>query len=128
MTDPIEETEDSPEPIDHDNPDAPATRLWCDNQGDLAMIKSGVTKTKSRHIAVKFHHCHSEYTKKSVDFDYVPSGDNLADILTKALAGPKHMALTRRMGICAPTVDMNETNLDEKDELNETAMLCSCHC
>ena len=112
------QTTTNTEIIDHDSPDAPPTKIFGDNQGAINMIKSGVIKSKSRHIAVKFHHCHSEYKEqKSTDYTYIPSADNLADIMTKPLPGPKHVELTRRIGI---------HGLDESANDKEAVMFCSC--
>ena len=76
------------------------TRIFIDNQGALSAIKSGVIKSKTRHIEVKFHYVHDQQRDKGkVEFLYVPSADNFADIMTKSLAGPKHAEMTSRMGI-----------------------------
>ena len=119
----VKPEDDSPEPvdIDHDESNAPPTVIHCDNQGALTFIKTGIVRAKTRHIAVKYQHCHSE-NMCTVNFQYVASADNLADIMTKALPGPKHAELTKRMGVhkasSAATVD------DEKDM--DKVFLCSC--
>ena len=107
----------NPDP-DHDNPKAPPTKVFGDNQGAINMIKTGVIKSKSRHIAVKYHHCHSEYKEhRSSDYIYIPSADNLADIMTKPLPGPRHTELTRRIGILG---------VKDVENVKENVMLCSC--
>ena len=67
--------------------------IGCDNQGAIKLIISGVVKQKSKHIDVKYHHVHDEQTKGSVNFRYVTSAANPADLLTKPLAAPRHMRL-----------------------------------
>jgi hypothetical protein len=72
----------------------------CDNQGTLKLIETGVSKQKTKHIDIKFHHAHDEILKGSVSFHYVASANNPADLLTKALPAPKHKELTRMSRLC----------------------------
>ena len=62
--------------------------IGCDNQGAIKLITSGVVKQKSKHIDVKYHHVHDEQAKGSIQFRYVTSASNPADLLTKPLAAP----------------------------------------
>ena len=73
--------------------------IGADNQGALKLIKSGVIKQKTRHIAVKFHHSHDEEQMGTVKFNYVHTTDNVADLLTKALPLPHHQTLTYSIGL-----------------------------
>jgi hypothetical protein len=75
------------------------TRIACDNQGALSLIRTGVIKAKTKHIDVKFHHIHSEEQNGSVLFYYVESAKNIADLLTKPLATGKHQELTLATGL-----------------------------
>lgn len=66
------------------------TKMFCDNQGALKIIETGVLKGRSKHIDVQFHHTSDEHRNhKSVHFSYVKSSDNPADLLTKSLPAPK---------------------------------------
>lgn len=73
--------------------------LGCDNQGALKLIETGVSKQKTKHIDIKFHHARDEAGKGTVIFHYVASSKNPADLLTKALPIPKHRELTRMSGL-----------------------------
>ena len=75
-------------------------RIGCDNQGALKLINTGVFKAKTKHIEVKYHHVHDEqHTQKTVDFHYVSTDANTADLLTKPLAKQRHTELTRMTGL-----------------------------
>jgi hypothetical protein len=50
-------------------------------------------------LAVKFHHSHDEGKTGTVFYDYVKSAKNSADLLTKALGGPKHAEMTCMMSL-----------------------------
>lgn len=73
--------------------------IGCDNQGALKLLETGVVRQKTKHIAVKYHHSHDEQIQGNVRFHYVTSASNLADILTKPLAAPKHQKLTLEIGL-----------------------------
>ena len=84
-------------------PNTAPIRIGCDNQGVLKLIDTGVFKAKTKHIDVKYRHVHDEQkNRKTVDFHYVNTEVNLADLLTKPLARIRHESLVRRTGLCAP--------------------------
>jgi hypothetical protein len=60
-------------------------RLLTDSQSALAMIKNRVINARSKHIRVKYHFLREHYDQSRFTLEYVPSADNLADFLTKAL-------------------------------------------
>ena len=73
--------------------------IGCDNQGAIKLIATRVVRQKSKDIDVKYHHVHDEQMKGSVKFQYVTSESNLADLLTKLLAVPRHEQLLRLTGL-----------------------------
>jgi hypothetical protein len=88
--------------LEADMLDLPATHkvpMACDNQGAIKFIKSGIPKAKTKHIDVKHLHSHDEDKKGNVDFHYIESRNNLADIMTKPLPVPLHQELTRKLGL-----------------------------
>jgi hypothetical protein len=85
--------------------------IGCDNQGAIKLITSGVVKQKSKHIDVKYHHVHDEQLKGSVQFQYVTSATNPADLLTKPLAAPRHTELLQLVGLVK-----NDSSLDSMKE------------
>jgi hypothetical protein len=80
------------------------TPIKCDNQGALKLIKSGVFKAMIKQINVKYHHSHDEDKRGIVDFSYIASKDNIADILTyKTASAPK-----------APRASKDDGNVSDK--------------
>jgi len=99
--------------------------IGCDNQGAIKLIISGVVKQKLKHIDVKYHHVHDEQMKGSVNFQYVTSAANPADLLTKPLAAPRHMQLLQLTNLSAnkslhPTTLNTEASLVTQDSTNHT--------
>jgi hypothetical protein len=80
----------------------PATHkvpMACDNQGTIKFIKSGIPKAKTKHIDIKHLHTHDEDKKGNVNFYYIKSRNNLADIITEPLLVELHQEPTRKLGI-----------------------------
>lgn len=59
--------------------------LNIDNQSIIALIKNGVVNRRLRHIDVKYRFVHDLVKRKAIKLRYCPSGEQKADILTKAL-------------------------------------------
>jgi hypothetical protein len=82
-----------------DQPSSSSVTLYCDNQGALKTIVSGVSKASTKHIDVRFHNSRHAHSSGTVDFSYIPSNENTADICTKALPAPRHDFLVKKLGI-----------------------------
>ena len=59
------------------------TIIRNDNQGALALVKNPVKHSKAKHIDIRYHFVRECYNDGKISLDYVPSGDNIADIFTK---------------------------------------------
>lgn len=79
--------------------DPEATTLYVDNQSCLKIIQNEKSSNRSKHIDTKFHFIRDLATKKQVKFRYVPSEDNLADMLTKPLNSVKLKNLRTATGL-----------------------------
>lgn len=66
------------------------TTMYCDNQGAEFLVKNPTVHKRSKHIDIRYHYIREKYMDKEVDIEYVPSTENAADILTKALSRDKH--------------------------------------
>ena len=73
--------------------------IYCDSNGALKNIWSGVSSAKTKHIDIRFHDSRELHAQGIVKFDYVSTDDNLADIMTKALAPERHHRLVQSMGL-----------------------------
>lgn len=74
------------------------TPIMEDNQGCLFIAKNPETK-RSKHVDVKYHMVRENVWKKEVDLIYVPSEDQIADILTKPLNRNQFQKFCRMMGL-----------------------------
>ena len=67
--------------------------LHGDNQGAIKLARNPITHSRSKHIDNRHHFVRDLVERKVIQLEYLPTDQNLADILTKALAGPKFMKL-----------------------------------
>lgn len=61
----------------------------CDNQGAIRLAKNPVYHSRTKHINVKHHFIRDHVKDGLVQLNYVNTSENIADILTKPLHGPK---------------------------------------
>jgi hypothetical protein len=83
-------------------PSVPHTILG-DNQGALALAANPTFHARTKHIRVRQHFIQECVDNGDVELDYVPTGDQVADVFTKGLALAKHDKFTKGMGI----IDVN---------------------
>jgi len=69
----------------------------CDNQGALCHITTGIIKARPKHMDVCYDNNRDLHAREIVDYFYVHTDENVADILTKALTKAKHEKFTKAM-------------------------------
>lgn len=71
--------------------------IFIDNQGAIQQIKNGIFTKGTKHIEVKEHFLHERYMKGDFQLNYIPTNENVADILTKALQATKFNLFKRQL-------------------------------
>jgi hypothetical protein len=61
------------------------TKLWCDNLGAKYLSSNPVFHGRVKHIEIDYHFVQERVSSGLLHIDYVPTGDQVADGLTKAL-------------------------------------------
>ena len=56
-----------------------------DNQGAISLAKNHVTSERNKHIELRHFFLREKVDEKLLTFTYVPSGANVADMLTKSV-------------------------------------------
>ena len=76
-----------------------ATVLFCDSKSTIAMSKNSVFHSRTKHINLKHHYIREAVDDEEVMIKHVKTGDQLADIFTKALPWNKFVYLRDLLGM-----------------------------
>lgn len=76
------------------------TPILCDNTAARILSEDPGFHNRAKHIDTKYHSIRDWTTDKSIIVGYVPSKDNIADLLTKALPAPAFLYLRDFFGLC----------------------------
>ena len=75
------------------------TVIYADSQGSIALSKNEESGDRTKHIDIKWHWIREKVKDKLINFNYVPTSEMAADILTKALPKERHNHLLPLLGI-----------------------------
>lgn len=73
--------------------------LWCDHISEGSLARNPVYHAKTKHIELDVHFIWHKVQANGVDVRYVPSCDQIADILTKPLSYSQFMFLRSKLGV-----------------------------
>lgn len=73
--------------------------IFADNTGAITLSESFLLTDRTKHIELQYHICKDQVSKGLVKFQHVPSAENLADIFTKVLNGPKTSQIVSNLGL-----------------------------
>ncbi len=76
------------------------TTLLVDNQGAIALTSNLTFHAWTKHIGVRHHFIHKWVEDNDISLKYIPTNNQVADILTKALLYNKHSMFSTIMGLC----------------------------
>eukprot|EP00253_Pinus_taeda_P001826 PITA_01826 len=75
------------------------TRIICDNQSCIKLSENPVFHDRSKHIDIQCHFVRDCVQRGAVQLSYTPTGEQVANILTKALGKSKFDYFTKKMGM-----------------------------
>jgi len=73
--------------------------IYNDNQGAKMLANNSVFHSRSKHIDIRYHFIREVLRDHTVELTYIPSERMIADVLTKALSGPRHLKCTLGLGL-----------------------------
>jgi len=79
--------------------DLPRLPINCDDQAALTLITTGNIKARTKHIDVCYHNSWVLHRRRIVNYFYVHTDDNVADILPKALTKDKLTKFMKAIGL-----------------------------
>ena len=63
--------------------------MFEDNKGCIDLVETIRMRPRTKHIALKYHHFRLSVKIGSVSIKYIETGNQIADIFTKALNDPQ---------------------------------------
>lgn len=76
-----------------------ATQLLVDNQSAIALAGNAMFHDHTKHIAIRHHFIREKVESGEIALRYIPTGEQVADALTKGLSHDKHNLFSNGMGI-----------------------------
>ena len=77
--------------------------IYCDNKSCIKLMENPVFHDRSKHIGIKYHFIRDYVQKGAVKLEYIPTDEQIVDILTKALPRGKHVYFRDKMGVVRNT-------------------------
>jgi hypothetical protein len=79
------------------------TVIHCENQSCIKLSENPVFYDRLKHIEIRYHFIRDCVQKGSVKLQYVPTGEQIADILTKPLVKGKFVYFRDKLGVVQNT-------------------------
>eukprot|EP00253_Pinus_taeda_P025598 PITA_25598 len=77
----------------------PPVSILCDNTSAINISKNPVMHSKTKHIPIKYHFLREQVLEQKFKLEYVPSKEQVADILTKPLPREAIEYLRHKLGV-----------------------------
>ena len=74
--------------------------LVCDNQAALHIASNPVFHERTKHIEVDYHFIREKIASGCMTISFVNSSNQLANIFTKSLRGPRIQFICYKLGAC----------------------------
>ena len=71
----------------------------CNNQGVIALAKDNKFHSQTKHIDLRYHFIWEAVDDKKINVSYIPTDENVSDILTKALPRVKFQHFVEMLGM-----------------------------
>jgi len=79
-----------------------ATTIWCDNLGATYLSVNPVFHACTKHVEVDYYFVRDRVAKKEIQIHFIPSKDQLADVLTKPLPHSAFASVRSKFYVVSP--------------------------
>lgn len=73
--------------------------IYEDNNGCINIANNPTNHKKTIHIDIKYHFSREQIEKNVIKLEFIPTGSQLADVLTKPLPAPKLKEFRKGLGL-----------------------------
>jgi hypothetical protein len=85
------------------------TLIYCDNQSCIKISENPFFHDQSKYIEIRYHFIRDYVQRGVVELQYISTGEQFEDILTKALGRGKFVFFRNKLGVVSNTfLDMRE--------------------
>ena len=81
--------------------------IHCDNQSCIKVTKNPVFHDKSKHIELRYHFFRDMVQKGAINLKYVPTEEQVADVLIKPLVRVKFEYFRDKLGVVRKDLSRN---------------------
>uniref|UniRef100_A0A2N9FV76 Reverse transcriptase Ty1/copia-type domain-containing protein n=1 Tax=Fagus sylvatica TaxID=28930 RepID=A0A2N9FV76_FAGSY len=71
--------------------------IWCDNLSAISLASNPVFHARTKHVEIDYHFVRERVIRGDLKVHYIPTEDQLADLLTKALPSPRFLLLSNKL-------------------------------
>ncbi len=71
--------------------------IWCDNTRVITLASNPVFHARTKHVEVDYHFIQERVVRGDLSVLFIPTADQLVNLLTKALLAPRYLELSHKL-------------------------------
>ena len=84
----------------------PTLILWCGNQSTGELAWNPTLHCKSKHVELDVHYIRDKVVRKELEVRYIPTKEQVADVLTKPLSFPNFNYFRSKLNVTSKPLSL----------------------